>query len=142
VRLHVQGWTPEQAVEWMVREGHQKRVNAEREVKRYTTEPLVLSYWWGKQEVLRLRELYRARAGAAYSLGDFHRRLLELGEPPLPLAERLLLAGRETAPKAGISGARCSGAGCGGGLTRRLPSGHNALRMAAQARPTSFRKRA
>ena len=101
VRLHVQGWTPEQAVEWMVREGHQKRVNAEREVKRYTTEPLVLSYWWGKQEVLRLRELYRARAGGAYSVGDFHRRLLELGEPPLPLAERLLLAGAGNGAKGG-----------------------------------------
>jgi uncharacterized protein (DUF885 family) len=101
VRLHVQGWTPEQAIEWMVREGHQKRINAEREVKRYTTEPLVLSYWWGKEEVLRLRELYRGRAGASFTLADFHRRLLEMGEPPLPLAERMLLAGAESGTKRG-----------------------------------------
>ncbi len=101
VRLHVQGWTQEQAIEWMVREGHQKRINAEREVKRYTTEPLVLSYWWGKQEVLRLREAYRQRAGASFTLADFHRKLLETGEPPLPLAERMLLAGAESGKKRG-----------------------------------------
>lgn len=95
VRLHVQGWTPEQAVEWMVREGHQERSNAEREVRRCTTEPLVLSYWWGKQEVLRLREAYYRRVGAAFSLADFHRRLLEMGELPLPLAEKVLMAEAE-----------------------------------------------
>jgi uncharacterized protein (DUF885 family) len=95
VRLHVEGWTSEQAVAWMVREGYQERINAEREVKRYTTEPLVLSYWWGKQEVLRLRDLYHQRVDGAFSLADFHRRLLEMGEPPLPLAERMLLAGAE-----------------------------------------------
>lgn len=92
VRLHTEGWTTEQAIDWMVREGHVKRINAEREVKRYTTDPMVLSYWWGKREVLRLRDRYREREGAAFRLAEFHQRLLELGSPPLPLAERLLLA--------------------------------------------------
>jgi len=63
----------------VVREGYQERINAEREVKRYTMDPLVLSYTWGKWQIQELREKYRAHVGASYRLGEFHRRLLSLG---------------------------------------------------------------
>jgi hypothetical protein len=99
IRLHTQGWTTDQAIDWMVREGYQKRINAEREVKRYTMDPLVLSYWWGKVELLRLREAYRQRAGASFKLADFHKRLLDLGCPPVPVAERAMLGDAPTTGK-------------------------------------------
>ena len=92
IRMHTQGWSMEQAIDWIVREGYQERINAEREVKRYTMDPLVLSYTWGKWQIQELREKYRAHVGASYRLGEFHRRLLSLGAPPMALAERLLLS--------------------------------------------------
>jgi uncharacterized protein (DUF885 family) len=39
----------------------------------------------------RLRDDYRAERGAAFSLREFHDRLLGLGAPPVPLARRALL---------------------------------------------------
>jgi uncharacterized protein (DUF885 family) len=43
----------------------------------------------GMIEIQRARESEAARLGAAFSLKDFHDRVLELGEVPLPSFRRL-----------------------------------------------------
>ncbi|HKA25354.1 MAG TPA: DUF885 domain-containing protein [Candidatus Eisenbacteria bacterium] len=97
VRMHTQGWTVEQAADYLVREGYQPKPTAMVEAKRYTSDPLVLSYTWGKWHILKLRDEVKKRMGAAYSISDFHKRLLSLGGVTIPQAETLLLTA--SAPK-------------------------------------------
>lgn len=83
VGLHTRGWSPERAVEYLVRVAGLERANAEVEVRRYCSEPTQpLSYAVGKREILRLRERFRARAGSSFRLRDFHDRLLSWGTIP------------------------------------------------------------
>jgi len=42
-------------------------------------------------EIMRLREDYRKKMGAAYSLEDFHNAFLKQGYPPVALVRRALL---------------------------------------------------
>lgn len=48
-------------------------------------------YWLGTQGILDLREQLRARAGARFSLRQFHDDLLGHGSIPVPLVSRMLL---------------------------------------------------
>jgi uncharacterized protein (DUF885 family) len=98
VRMHTQGWTVDQAADYLIREGYQPKPTAMVEAKRYTSDPLVLSYTWGKWHILKLRDEMKKRMGSAYSLGEFHKRFLALGGVTIPQAEELLLAA--AAPKA------------------------------------------
>jgi len=98
VRMHTQGWTVDQAADYLVKEGYQPKPTAMVEAKRYTSDPLVLSYTWGKWHILKLREEMKKRMGSAFTIGDFHKRFLELGGVTIPQAEELLLT--EAAPKA------------------------------------------
>ncbi|HEX7051601.1 MAG TPA: DUF885 domain-containing protein [Longimicrobiales bacterium] len=94
IGLHVGGWSVEQAVDYLVREAGLERANAEVEVHRYCAEPTQpLSYAVGKREILRLRELSRARAGERFRLREFHDRLLSWGTiPPALIARGMGLA--------------------------------------------------
>ncbi len=86
VGLHVHGWTPAQAVDYMVAEAGLERANAEIEVRRYCASPTQpMSYAVGKHEILRLRDRYCARAGNGFQLRDFHDQLLSWGTIPPPL---------------------------------------------------------
>jgi len=98
VRMHTQGWTVQQVADYLVKEGYQPRPTAMVEARRYTSDPLVLSYTWGKWRILKLREEMKKRLGSAYSLSDFHKRFLDLGGVTIPEAERLMLLA--AAPKA------------------------------------------
>lgn len=90
-RMHVEGLSFNEAVELFMRECYQERANAIREVKRFTTDPLVLIYSWGKWQIQDLREAYRQKRGAEFSLKEFHDRLLGEGEPPVAILRRLLM---------------------------------------------------
>ncbi|HEX6938902.1 MAG TPA: DUF885 domain-containing protein [Longimicrobiales bacterium] len=86
VGLHVHGWTPERAADYLVAEAGLERPNAEAEVRRYCASPTQpMSYAVGMREILRLRDRYRARAGTTFRLRDFHDRLLSWGTIPPPL---------------------------------------------------------
>src|SRR4051812_27784724 len=91
LRLHTQGMSYEQGVVFFMREGYQERVNAEREARRGTEDPTYLVYTLGKMQILKLREEYRARMGAAFRLGEFHDRLLSYGMPPLKIIRLAML---------------------------------------------------
>jgi uncharacterized protein (DUF885 family) len=63
------------------------------EVLRYTRSPTQpMSYAVGKHEILRLREDERRRRGAAFSLRDFHDRLLRYGSIPVSLIRERFLS--------------------------------------------------
>ena len=61
-------WTIEQAEEFFVREGYQSRAVAEVETKRGTGDPTYLYYTLGKLEIMKLREDYKQKMGAAYTI--------------------------------------------------------------------------
>jgi uncharacterized protein (DUF885 family) len=92
IQMHAKGMTYEQAVELFVNEGYLERVNAEREARRGTVDPMYLVYTLGKMEILKLRDEYRARTGR--SLREFHNELLRHGYPPLPVVRKILLGER------------------------------------------------
>lgn len=92
LRLHTQGMSYEEAVDFFVNEGHQERVNAEREARRGTVDPTYLVYTLGKMEIMKLRDEWRARLGPDFRLGDFHDRLLSFGSPPVKIV-RLAMMG-------------------------------------------------
>lgn len=83
VGLHTRGWSVDRAVAYLVDEPGLERANAETEVRRYCADPTQpLSYAVGKREILRLRDLYRERAGTDFRLRDFHDDLLSWGTVP------------------------------------------------------------
>ena len=62
----------------------------------YTADPSSEYYTMGKLAVLKLRDDYRRKMGAQYSLQDFHDRFIALGPLPLPLVREALLGERGT----------------------------------------------
>jgi len=89
--MHTGGMSYEQGVEFFMREGYQERVNAEREARRGTMDPTYLVYTLGKIEILKLREEWKTRLGASFSLGEFHDRLLSFGMPPVKVIRLAML---------------------------------------------------
>ncbi len=86
VGLHTRGMTFQQAVTDLVELVHVDRANAEAEVRRYCAEPAYqLCYAVGRRELLRLREDYRAKAGADFTLRRFHDAILPYGGLPVTL---------------------------------------------------------
>jgi uncharacterized protein (DUF885 family) len=104
IRLHTQGMSYEEAVDYFMREGYQERVNAEREARRGTIDPTYLVYTLGKMEILSLREEWRARLGPAFSLGEFHDRLLGYGMPPVKLIRQAMLGSSARSSSSGSAG--------------------------------------
>jgi len=92
--LHTRNMSVEEAVHMLEEEVCLDPHMAEGEVRRYTghrnpTYPS--SYLVGKTLIQELREKWRQQQGSAYSLKEFHDRLLSYGSPPVKLiAERML----------------------------------------------------
>ncbi|MCS6817964.1 MAG: DUF885 domain-containing protein [Blastocatellia bacterium] len=91
--MHMGQLSLSQAIQFLVQECYQEPENARREVWRYTRDPLVLVYSWGKWQIRALREVYRHARGDAFSLREFHDRLLGYGEPPVSALETMILNG-------------------------------------------------
>lgn len=86
VSLHTQGMAVEQAIGYMVDALGIARRNAEAEVWRYCGAPAYqLCYAVGRRELVRLRDDYRRRAGAAFTLRRFHDEVLSYGGLPIAL---------------------------------------------------------
>jgi uncharacterized protein DUF885 len=87
VGLHTRGMTPEEAINYMVEHLPIERHNAVAEVRRYCAWPTYqLSYAVGRREILRLRDAYRERSGAAFQPRKFHDELMRYGGMPVSLA--------------------------------------------------------
>ncbi len=88
--IHALGWSREQAIDSMEAIGT-PHVDAVIEIDRYIAIPgQALSYMIGMIEIERARRAASEREGAAFSLPDFHDRLLALGQLPLPALRREL----------------------------------------------------
>ena len=91
IRLHTKGMTVAQAEHFFVTEGYQPRPVAVSESKRGTSDPTYGYYTMGKLMILKLREDYKAKMGAQYSLQKFHDTFIALGPLPLPLIRKAML---------------------------------------------------
>jgi len=87
VGLHTRGMSPEAAIVYLLDKVPITHAEAVAEVRRYCGSPSYqICYAVGRREILQLRESYRVRAGASYSLRDFHDALLAYGGLPVSLA--------------------------------------------------------
>lgn len=91
IEMHTRGMTLERATELFVKEGHQTPPIALKEAERGTSDPTYLYYAVGKLEILKLREEWEAKMGDRYSIGAFHRRLLQGGTVPIKMIRREMM---------------------------------------------------
>jgi uncharacterized protein (DUF885 family) len=91
IRMHTRGMTFDQAVDFFQHQGFQQRKVAEMEARRGTEDPTYLYYTLGKLELLRLRDDYKKKLGASFTLRKFHDAVLAEGAIPLPLLRKALL---------------------------------------------------
>ena len=91
IRLHCEDMSVEQGVRFFREEAFLEEASARREAERGTFDPAYILYSTGKLMILKLREEYKAHAGARYSLRGFHDTLLANGTVPLWLHRALLL---------------------------------------------------
>jgi uncharacterized protein (DUF885 family) len=91
IKMHTQGMSVEDATKLFETEGHQPRPVAVSEAKRGTADALYGYYTMGKLMILKLREDFKTKRGADYTLQDFHDTFIKLGPLPLPLIRRAML---------------------------------------------------
>jgi uncharacterized protein (DUF885 family) len=91
IQMHTGKMSFDEGVEFFVKEGYQSRVNGMRETKRGTSDPTYLYYTLGKLEILKLRDDYKKKVGATFSLEDFHSEFMKQGFPPVKLVRKLML---------------------------------------------------
>jgi uncharacterized protein (DUF885 family) len=84
-------WTIEQAEDYFVTNGYQSRSSAEVETKRGTGDPTYLYYTLGKLEIMHLREDYKKKMGAAYTIGGFHDAFMQQGFAPIKVIRKAML---------------------------------------------------
>ncbi len=93
IRLHTGEWTLAQAQACFEREAYVAAPAAKREAERGTYDPTYGGYFLGKRGMLTLRRDVQAAQGAAFSLRDFHERVMENGIAPVWAHRQLLLPG-------------------------------------------------
>ncbi|MCX7919187.1 MAG: DUF885 domain-containing protein [bacterium] len=93
IQLHTGQMKFSEAVDMLVNIAGLEKVNAIREVQRYTQTPTQpMSYLIGKREIMKLREDYQHKLGSQFHLKEFHTKLLSYGSIPLKLIrERMLI---------------------------------------------------
>ena len=91
IRMHTQGMSVDDATRFFMDNAYMGELPARREAMRGTFDPGYLSYTLGKLMILKLREDYRREQGSAYSLKEFHDRLLSYGAPPVSLLRKMML---------------------------------------------------
>jgi len=91
IEMHTGKRTFDQGIEFFEKEGYQTHETAVRETKRGTSDPTYLYYTLGKLQIMKLRDDYRAKKGAAYSLEEFHNSFMQQGFPPIKIVRKALL---------------------------------------------------
>jgi uncharacterized protein (DUF885 family) len=84
-------WTTDQAIDFFVTQGYQSHAVGEVETKRGTGDPTYLYYTLGKLEIMKLREDYKKKMGAAYTIGDFHDKFMKQGFAPIKVIRKAML---------------------------------------------------
>ena len=94
IKMHTQGMTVDEAKKLFETQGHQPAAVALSEAKRGAGDPFYGYYTMGKLAILKLRDDYKAKLGAAYSLQAFHDAFIKIGPLPLPLVREKMLGAR------------------------------------------------
>jgi uncharacterized protein (DUF885 family) len=91
VRLQTMGMTDKQALDLMIRQTYQESEEATAKLQRAQLSSCQLpTYFAGWKGWLDVREHYKQRKGAAFSLKEFHERALKESAVPLPVLDKLL----------------------------------------------------
>jgi uncharacterized protein (DUF885 family) len=91
VRLQTMGMTEQQALDLMMKETYQEKEEATAKYQRAQLSSCQLpSYFAGWRGWLQVRDRYKQRKGAAYSLKEFNDQALRESGVPLPALDRLL----------------------------------------------------
>jgi uncharacterized protein (DUF885 family) len=99
--LHAEGWTRQQAIDYMTDNSILAENNIENEVDRYITWPgQALAYKLGQMEILRLRDEAKAKLGTRFDIKAFHDAVLGNGAVALPVLRRQVEAYIATAATA------------------------------------------
>jgi uncharacterized protein (DUF885 family) len=99
--LHAEGWTRQQAIDYMTDNSVLAENNIENEVDRYITWPgQALAYKLGQMEILRLRDEAKAKLGSRFDIKAFHDAVLGNGAVALPVLRRQVEAYIATAATA------------------------------------------
>jgi uncharacterized protein (DUF885 family) len=91
IKLHTGKITVEQAEKMFEDQAYQEPPVALQEARRGTSDATYGYYTLGKLMILKLRDDYRAKQGASFTLQNFHDAFLKLGPLPLPLIRRAML---------------------------------------------------
>ena len=89
--LHAQGWTRQQAIDYMVERTGVGREYVTSEVDRYLSDPgQALAYTMGLLKIVALRDRARAALGERFDIRRFHQWVLDPGSVPLDVLERVV----------------------------------------------------
>lgn len=91
IQMHTGKMSYEEGIQFFMKEGFMSRAYAERETKRGTSDPTYLVYTLGKLQIMKLREDYRKKMGANFSLGKFHDEFVRQGGVPVKLIRKTML---------------------------------------------------
>lgn len=91
IQMHTGKMTYEEGIDFFMKQGYMSHDYAERETKRGTSDPTYLVYTLGKLEILKLRQDYKAKMGANFSLEQFHNEFIQQGGVPIKLIRHAML---------------------------------------------------
>ena len=91
IEMHTGGKSVEDVAQLFMKECGSPQAEAHREAYRGTSDPGYLNYTIGKLEILKLREDYRKKMGAKFSLSEFHDRFLAAGLVPVKIIRREMM---------------------------------------------------
>jgi uncharacterized protein (DUF885 family) len=91
IEMHTGKRSFEDAVKAFENDGYQPHEVAVKEAKRGTSDPTYLYYTLGKLQILKLRDDYRKKMGAKFSLQEFHDSFLKQGFPPIKIVRKAML---------------------------------------------------
>lgn len=91
IEMHTGGKSVEDVTQLFMKECGSPQAEARREAYRGTSDPGYLNYTIGKLEILKLREDYKRKMGAKFSLTKFHDRFLAAGLVPVKIIRREMM---------------------------------------------------
>jgi uncharacterized protein (DUF885 family) len=91
IKLHTQNMTVEDAAKIFAQQAFQEPANAYEEARRGAYNPTYLYYTLGKLQIYKLREDYKRKMGADYSMEKFHTDFVKQGGAPLKVVRKIML---------------------------------------------------
>lgn len=90
--VQANGWSKEQVMDLLVREGFQQSAEAEEKYKRATLSQVQLaSYFSGQTEIFELRDEMKKKLGDKFDLKAFHEQFLSYGSAPVKEIRALMV---------------------------------------------------